>query len=280
MRATISIVLLVCGVLLSTGLNRGSSDSHEPQPDASPLAPAQFSITSARGELTLRGTTVSAAHELALRQLAADLLGDHELHTDFFPGVIPGPDWGAASQRLLYVVATMNSGEATMTRESVAIRGVSGAVEAFAARVEFLRELLPQQVEIVSDVVYIRSNSSFEALCRRAFPEVVLGPVSFTQSSAEIRQASMVTLDRITDFAHDCQDVTIAITGHTDSSGHEAWNQHLSLARAQAVADHIANNGIDRARLEVDGLGSSLPIADNSTAQGRELNRRIEFELR
>jgi outer membrane protein OmpA-like peptidoglycan-associated protein len=280
MRATISIVVLVCGVLLSAGLNRGSSDLPEPLSDVSPLASASFSITSARGELTIRGTTVSAAHELALQQLAVDLFGEHELQTDFLPGVVPGPGWEAASNRLLYVVATMDSAEAVMNTESVAIRGVTADATTFAARIEFLRERLPQQVELVSDVVYIRSRSSFEALCRRAFSEVVFGSVSFMESSAEIRQASLVTLDRITDYAHDCQNATIAITGHTDSSGDEAWNQQLSLARAQAVADHIAASGIDSARLVVEGMGSSIPVADNSTVQGRELNRRIEFELR
>jgi outer membrane protein OmpA-like peptidoglycan-associated protein len=52
------------------------------------------------------------------------------------------------------------------------------------------------------------------------------------------------------------------------------------MARAQAVADHLVKSGIDPERLLVRGLGSSVPIADNSTAQGRGLNRRIEFELR
>jgi len=280
MRAIISIVVLVCGVLLSASLNRGNSDLPDPPPDVSPLASASLSIISARGELTIRGTTESAAHELALKQLAADLLGDHKLRTEFFPGIVPSPGWEAASNRLLYVVATMDSAEAVMNSQSVDVRGVTADAATFAARIEFLRESLPQQVEIISDVVVIRSELSLDTLCKRAFPEVVFAPVSFARSSAEIRHGSLVTLDRITDFAHDCPGVTIAITGHTDSSGNEAWNRHLSLARAQAVADHIIANGIDSSRLVVDGLGSSQPVADNSTAQGRELNRRIEFELR
>jgi outer membrane protein OmpA-like peptidoglycan-associated protein len=70
------------------------------------------------------------------------------------------------------------------------------------------------------------------------------------------------------------------IIGHTDASGDESWNQRLSRARAQAVADHIAGNGIDPARLIIDAFGSSQPVADNATASGRSRNRRIEFELR
>ena len=84
----------------------------------------------------------------------------------------------------------------------------------------------------------------------------------------------------MTEFARDCPGVTIAITGHTDSSGDDSWNRVLSRARAQAVADYIASNGIEADRLIVAGAGAAEPIADNSTAYGRQLNRRIEFELR
>ena len=104
-------------------------------------------------------------------------------------------------------------------------------------------------------------------------------PLVFRQSSTEIRDSSFGTLARIIDFAYDCPRTVIAITGHTDASGDETWNRRLSLARAQAVADHLANGGIDPQRLTVSGLGSSEPIADNSTPQGRGRNRRIEFSL-
>jgi OOP family OmpA-OmpF porin len=87
-------------------------------------------------------------------------------------------------------------------------------------------------------------------------------------------------LDKIIEVADDCRDSTIAITGHSDSSGNETWNRRLSVARAQAVADYITRGGITPARLLVEGLGSAVPIADNATAQGRSINRRIEFELR
>jgi OOP family OmpA-OmpF porin len=280
MRAVISIVVLVCGVLLSAGLHRESNDIPQAQASVSPLESATLSIVMAHDRLSIRGTTTSAAHEIALRQLAAEQLGNYELETEFQPAVFAGPSWEAASNRLLYAVAAMDSADAVMNAQSITIRGVASDAATFASRVELLREALPQEVELAADVVFVRSSASFDELCKKAFSRIIFEPVSFSQSSAEIRQASLVTLDRITDFAHDCQDATIAITGHTDSSGDETWNRQLSLARAQSVADHIAGNGIDPDRLLVFGLGSSVPIADNSTAQGRDLNRRIEFELR
>jgi OOP family OmpA-OmpF porin len=280
MRDLIAIVVLVGGVFSSTSLQHGTNDAPGPSVAIDPLATANLSISMARNELSIAGMTASSAHERALRQLAADQLGNYNLRTEFYPGLLPDPGWDAISIRLLYAIAVLESGEATLQRGAIGIRGVSSDAGTFGLRVEFLRELLPPEFELHTDVVFVRSTTSFDELCQKAFSEIIFNPVSFKESSAEIRQASFVTLDRITDFAHDCQNVKIAITGHTDASGDETWNQQLSLARAQAVADHIARNGIDPRRLVVAGLGSSVPIADNSTAQGRELNRRIEFEIR
>ena len=167
-----------------------------------------------------------------------------------------------------------------MQNHSIEIRGVTTDAEAFDVRLDYLRENLPTDTSLSSDVVVINSTIPFDELCREAFSRLIAGPVSFRQSSAEIRSASFVTLDRVTNFAHDCRHAKIAVTGHTDGSGDESWNRQLSIARAQAVADHLVKSGIDPERLLVRGLGSSVPIADNSTARGRGLNRRIEFELR
>ena len=153
-------------------------------------------------------------------------------------------------------------------------------MESTAARLENLRSGVPASVQLVTDILVVRSTASLDELCRKAFSAMALGPVSFMESSAEIRSASLVTLDRITEFAHDCPSAKIAITGHSDASGDEAANRALSLARAQAVADYLVSNGIEPQRLVVLGAGASRPVADNATAYGRQLNRRIEFELR
>lgn len=279
-QATIAVLVLTCGVFLSASINRGTRNDADFSSPVSALDDARFAITIAQGRLLINGTSTSAAHEAALLKLAAEQFEDYEMQTQFRPGVVVGEYWETTTHRLLYTLAALNSAKAEMDRRSISIRGVTSDVDSFAARVEFLREELPKEIQLSTDVLVVRSAVSFDELCGRAFSEIVLQPVSFKQSSAEIQPRSFVTLDRITDFAHDCQDITIAITGHSDASGDESWNRQLSRARAQAVADHIAQRGIDPQRLIVKGLGSSAPVADNSTAHGRELNRRIEFELR
>ena len=73
--------------------------------------------------------------------------------------------------------------------------------------------------------------------------------------------------------------MVIEIGGHTDNVGSEALNQQLSQKRAQAVVDYMILAGLDASRLRAKGYGESVPIADNSTNEGRAKNRRTEFEI-
>ena len=73
--------------------------------------------------------------------------------------------------------------------------------------------------------------------------------------------------------------VTMEIVGHTDSRGTPETNQRLSEQRAEAVKQWLVDRGIDPARIVTRGAGSSEPIADDSTPEGRRLNRRIQFFL-
>lgn len=279
LQTPIAFLFLACGLLPSATIDHGIAIS---KVSATPLAPLQhprFSVTSRRGHLLLQATTVSAAHEATLLQLVDDHFAHQVPRTEFTPGVILEDYWESASDRLLYALAATESSHAIMQDDSIEIQGVTNSPEIFQSRLEFVRENLPANLPVSTDIIEVDPATSFDELCKGAFSQLVFEPVSFRESSNEIRTASFVSLDRISDFAYDCQQTMIVITGHTDASGDESWNRRLSLARAQAVADYIAHCGIDPQRLLIKGLGSSQPIADNSTPLGRSLNRRIEIEL-
>jgi outer membrane protein OmpA-like peptidoglycan-associated protein len=70
------------------------------------------------------------------------------------------------------------------------------------------------------------------------------------------------------------------IDGYTDSKGSVAYNKKLSKARAQAVANALIANGIDKSRIVVRGFGKDNPICDNKTEEGRQCNRRVEVVIR
>ena len=73
--------------------------------------------------------------------------------------------------------------------------------------------------------------------------------------------------------------VQMVVEGHTDSVGSDADNLALSQRRAEAVVDYLVSRGVDIERLEAVGLGETSPVADNETADGRQINRRIEVDL-
>ncbi|TAK79275.1 MAG: OmpA family protein [Aquabacterium sp.] len=73
-------------------------------------------------------------------------------------------------------------------------------------------------------------------------------------------------------------EVIIAV-GHTDSVGSDAYNQKLSLKRAEAVKAYLTGKGIEANRVYTEGKGEAQPVADNKTKAGREKNRRVEIEV-
>jgi OOP family OmpA-OmpF porin len=73
-------------------------------------------------------------------------------------------------------------------------------------------------------------------------------------------------------------EVIIAV-GHTDSIGGDAYNQKLSVRRADAVKNYLVDKGIEKNRVYTEGKGEKQPVADNKTAEGRAKNRRVEIEV-
>ncbi len=71
----------------------------------------------------------------------------------------------------------------------------------------------------------------------------------------------------------------IISSGHTDSVGGDAYNQKLSVKRAEAVKAYLVTKGIEKNRVYTEGKGEKQPVADNKTAEGRAKNRRVEIEV-
>ena len=102
---------------------------------------------------------------------------------------------------------------------------------------------------------------------------------NFKFDSSELQPGMTALLDGvIAKIEASPGDETLTIIGHTDSSGPAAYNQGLSERRAQSVADYLIQKGFSSGKLAVSGAGESQPVADNSTAKGREMNRRVEIQ--
>ena len=103
--------------------------------------------------------------------------------------------------------------------------------------------------------------------------------IRFAPSSARLPGDHGAFVDELASLMAECAGTVLVIEGHTDDRGDPDANRALSEARARAVAEALTARGIAAGRLRAIGLGGSRPIADNTTRDGRRLNRRIEFRL-
>ncbi len=106
---------------------------------------------------------------------------------------------------------------------------------------------------------------------------LTLGDVLFDTNKATLKPGADQRLQRLGTFLQNNPNERVIIEGYTDSTGSEEYNEELSQRRAQAVADALAAQGVPASRYQVVGRGQSLPVATNSTAAGRQQNRRVEI---
>ena len=103
--------------------------------------------------------------------------------------------------------------------------------------------------------------------------------VKFDFDKATIRPEFRDDIRSLAEFMKSYPSVSTTVEGHTDSIGSDQYNQRLSEQRAQSVRQALIDEGVDGSRLEAVGHGESRPIADNSTEEGRQMNRRVEADV-
>lgn len=109
--------------------------------------------------------------------------------------------------------------------------------------------------------------------------EIVLKNVFFDTDKYELLAESETELTTFAQFLKENESLVIEISGHTDSIGSAAHNTELSKNRAKSVYEFLITQGIDKSRLSYKGYGSAQPIADNSSPEGRAINRRTQFKV-
>jgi len=106
-----------------------------------------------------------------------------------------------------------------------------------------------------------------------------IGGVQFATATANLNPPARETLARFSGIVASYPELRFTIEGHTDNVGSDATNSELSLRRALSVRDYLIGLGVAASRIDVDGYGPSRPVADNTTADGRARNRRVEIVI-
>jgi outer membrane protein OmpA-like peptidoglycan-associated protein len=105
------------------------------------------------------------------------------------------------------------------------------------------------------------------------------GNITFKTDSADLNSSFFSVLDSVSLVLKEYEKTIVEVAGHTDSTGTDQYNQALSERRAQTVATYLAGKGVMQQRMIPVGAGEGRPVATNDTADGRQLNRRVELTL-
>lgn len=242
--------------------------------------PITLTIERTPGAIDIRGDSSSTAHEVILRRAVSRFFADDTARIALSAGAPTPPGWALITEMVVRALGSTVSATATVSGTGVAVRGITTTPEEWAAAAQKIVAALPDGLSSRFDVTAVRSDISYAELCQNRFREIVgNGRVEFSPSGAELRSSAYPLLDAIVEVAIDCPDTVLRITGHTDDSGSEDTDRAVSEARALSVRDYLTGRGLPRDRVEATGAGASSPLAANSDARSRQLNRRIDLEL-
>jgi outer membrane protein OmpA-like peptidoglycan-associated protein len=108
---------------------------------------------------------------------------------------------------------------------------------------------------------------------------IMPGNITFETDSYNLRGDFYSVLNSVGVVLAKYKDTTLRVTGHTDNTGSQQYNQNLSERRAKSVADYLATRAVAMTRQLVQGMAFSQPIADNASSAGRAANRRVELYI-
>ena len=151
-------------------------------------------------------------------------------------------------------------------------------------------EAKTKELMLIRDRVRLESREAELATTRQELAElqakktargtvVTLGSVLFATGRSELLPGAQGSIDRLARYLAENPDNTVLIEGHTDSTGSDTTNLRLSQDRADAVRMALIAEGISANRITAKGLGSSRPVAPNTSAEGRQQNRRVEIVI-
>ncbi len=180
---------------------------------------------------------------------------------------------GATGGAVLGAIIGNNVGSGNNSELGAVIGGVVGggagvlignSMDKQAQKIE--QEIPGAQVERVDDAIIVTFDEN--------------SGVNFDTGKYNINATSQATLDKLAGVLVEFPDTNVLVVGHTDSSGADEMNMTLSKNRAQAVTNYfVSNKGLSAGRFTTNWYGETAPIADNSTAEGRAENRRVNVAI-
>jgi OmpA-OmpF porin, OOP family len=232
--------------------------------------------------VTLSGYVPDGSVHTAIVQAAGRKFFSEKVVDNLKESVGAPSGFGAAVVPALGALSRLSTGTLVVSDREVKLSG-DALYDAAATQLRAgLGKDFPQAFQYKADVTVKPAAAPVDpTVCQQLFSDVLgKAKIRFESGRATIDPDSAGLLDRLIETALRCPTATIEIAGHTDSAGEDAANQALSEKRAQAVVDYLVKAGLPANRFTAVGYGSTQPVADNESDEGRAQNRRIEFLVR
>lgn len=247
---------------------------------------AQFNATlSPEGQVQLRGRLMDERMRQSVEAFAKARFGADAVYTATRLDENVPMNWGVRVLAGLGALSELGNGSLVVMEDRLTVRGVTGRADARQDISRLLSEHLGQGASFTVDVRYDERLDptlglpSAEDCVRIANESLARGKITFDPGVAEISVDARRSLVDLADALENCGDHPIEIGGHTDSQGRSETNLALSQQRAETVLRELAVLGAPVQAMIARGYGQAEPVADNTTEEGREANRRIAFKL-
>ncbi len=249
---------------------------------AAKLETPTFKVVSDAGKYRLTGTLPDEATKQQLLAKAKEVYGEGNFIDELKVGNVSKPAWLASVISLMAFTKTgVAKGGLSAEGTSVSLVGeVASDAEKTRIFGEATKALSPTLVNNLLTIAGQKSLTTEEAKTQIKLNETIAGKiVEFETGSDKITAKGKTVLDEIIPTLKNSSD-NLQIEGHTDNAGNAAKNMDLSKRRAEAVKRYFAEKGLEVQRFTAQGFGQEKPIADNSSAEGKQRNRRIEFQVK
>jgi OmpA-OmpF porin, OOP family len=245
------------------------------------LGAASLKVTSENGKYRLIGTVPDEASKQQLLAKAKEVYGDGNFIDELKVGGVSKPDWLASAISLFsFTKNGVKNGGLSVEGTSISLIGeVASEAEKSKIFAEASKLLSPTSVNNLLTVAGQKALSSEQAKTQVKLNEAISGKIiEFETGSDKLTAKGTAVLDSILPTIKDSAE-NLQIEGHTDNAGNPAKNLDLSKRRAETVKKYFVDKSIDAGRFKTAGFGQDKPIADNNTAEGKQRNRRIEFQV-
>lgn len=247
------------------------------------LAAPSLKVAFENGKYKITGTVADEAAKQKILARAKEVYGDGNYIDELKVGGVSSASWLDSALALFkFTKDGVTAGGLTAEGNSISLIGEVPSEDAKAKAYKDAVAAVPATTT-VNNLLTVKGQPALtadQAKTQAKLNEAIAGKiVEFESGKDVLTDKGKAVLDELAPIFKETKD-SMEVGGHTDSDGNDAANMGLSQRRAETVKKYLADKGLEAARFTTKGYGETKPIADNKTPEGKQRNRRIEFQVK